>query len=91
MAVLIEQRQQATNRNNEEDVKQITKDIKKMAAQKRTKAQLNEFYEGNWISAKRPEWDLSQDTLESRTREGKLSTIDSEQTHSLNTTRKYTG
>ena len=40
MAVLIEQRQQAINRNNEEDVKQITKDIKKTAAHKRTKTQL---------------------------------------------------
>jgi len=39
MAVPIEQRQQAINRNNEEDVKQIAKDIKKMAAQKRTKTQ----------------------------------------------------
>ena len=53
MAVLIEQRQQAINRHNEEDVKQLTKDIKKMAAHKRTKTQLNEFYEGNWTSVKR--------------------------------------
>ena len=37
MAVLIEQRQQAINRHSEEEVKQITKDIKKMAAQKELK------------------------------------------------------
>ena len=52
MAVLIEQRRQAINRHNEEDVKQIIKDIKNMAAHK-IKTQLNEFYEGNWTSVKR--------------------------------------
>ena len=91
MAVLIEQLQQAINRNSEEEVKQITKDIKKMAALKRTKTQLNEFYEGNWTSVKEQEWDLFPHTPELLTREGKLSTIDLEQTHSPNTTRKYTG
>ena len=53
MAVLIEQRQHAINNYNEDEAKQITKDIKKMAAHKRTKTQMNEFYEGNWTSVKR--------------------------------------
>ena len=53
MAVLIEQRQQAINSYNDEGVKQITKDIKKMAAHKRTKTQMDEFCQGNWTSVKR--------------------------------------
>ena len=42
-------------------------------------------------AAKEQELDLSQHTPELRIREGKSSTIDSEQKHLQNTTRKYTG
>ena len=53
MATLIEQRLQALSQHKEDETKLITKAINKLAAQKRTKAQLDEFYAGNWTSVKR--------------------------------------
>ena len=53
MATLIDKRLQAICQRNEEEANTITESIKKMAAQKRTNAQLNEFDAGNWTSVKR--------------------------------------
>ena len=38
--------------HKEDETKLITKAIKQLAAQKRTKAQLDELYAGNWTSVK---------------------------------------
>ena len=53
MATLIEQRLQAVSQYKEDATQLITKAIKKLAAQKRTKAQLDELHAGNWTSVKR--------------------------------------
>ena len=53
MATLSEQRLQAVPQHKEDETKLITKAIKKSAAQKRTKPQLDELYAGNWTSVKR--------------------------------------
>ena len=53
MATLIEQTLQAVSQRKEEETKLIAKAIKKLVAQKRVKAQLDEIYAGNWTSVKR--------------------------------------
>ena len=52
MAALIEQRLQAVSQHKDEGTKLTTKATKKQAAQKRTKAQLDKPYVGNWTSTK---------------------------------------
>ena len=53
MATLIEQRLQVVSQHKEDETKLITKAIKKLAAQKRTKAQLDKVHVCNWTAGKR--------------------------------------
>ena len=53
MATLIEQRLQAVSQHKEDETKLIIKATRKLAAQKRTKAQLDELFAGNLTSVKK--------------------------------------
>ena len=72
MATVIDKRLQAISRYNEEEAKQITKSIKEVAAQRRTNAQLNEFYAGNWTSVKRARMGFIPGHTKLRNQRGKI-------------------
>ena len=72
MATLIEKRLQAVSQHKEEETKLITEAIKKMAAQKRRKAQLDEFYAGNRTSVKRARMGFAPGHTKLRNQRGEI-------------------
>ena len=72
IATLIDKRLQAISQYNEEEAKQITKSNKKMATQKKTNVQLNEFYAGNRISVKRARMGFIPGHTELRNQRGEI-------------------